>query len=80
MANPGWPIAELGALNRSYAAVAAAAIVAFMDPRGTQNQSPPAPIAAWWLGRTAYRDAWDLQHRIVAARAEGLIGDQLLLL
>jgi lipoyl(octanoyl) transferase len=51
-----------------------------MDPRGTQDQSAPAPIAAWWLGRTAYRDAWDLQHRIVAARAEGLIGDQLLLL
>jgi lipoyl(octanoyl) transferase len=51
-----------------------------MDPRGTQNQSAPAPIAAWWLGRTAYRDAWNLQHRIVAARAEGLIGDQLLLL
>jgi len=40
----------------------------------------PAPIAAWWLGRTPYRDAWDLQHRVVAARAAGLIGDQLLLL
>jgi lipoate-protein ligase B len=40
----------------------------------------PAPIAAWWLGRTLYRDAWDLQHRLVAARAAGLVGDQLLLL
>ncbi|MGD0247439.1 MAG: lipoyl(octanoyl) transferase LipB [Candidatus Limnocylindrales bacterium] len=39
-----------------------------------------APITAWWLGRVAYRDAWDLQHRVVAARADGLIGDQLLLL
>ena len=38
------------------------------------------PITAWWLGRTGYRDAWDLQHRLVAARAAGLIGDQLLLL
>src|SRR5450759_3993302 len=38
------------------------------------------PIAAWWLGRTAYRDAWDLQHRLVAARYAGRIGDQLLLL
>jgi lipoyl(octanoyl) transferase len=38
------------------------------------------PIAAWWLGRVGYRDAWDLQHRLVAARAAGLIGDQLLLL
>jgi lipoyl(octanoyl) transferase len=52
-----------------------------MDNRA--QDMPPfaaAPIAAWWLGRTPYRDAWDLQHRIVAARAEGLIGDQLLLL
>jgi lipoyl(octanoyl) transferase len=40
----------------------------------------PAPITAWWLGRTAYRDAWDLQHRLVAARYAGRIGDQLLLL
>ena len=39
-----------------------------------------APLTAWWLGRTLYRDAWDLQHRLVAARLEGLIGDQLLLL
>jgi lipoyl(octanoyl) transferase len=42
--------------------------------------STTAPITAWWLGRTLYRDAWDLQHRVVAARAEGRIGDQLLLL
>lgn len=42
--------------------------------------SSPAPITAWWLGRTPYRDAWDLQHRLVSARAAGLIGDQLLLL
>ncbi|HEX7491350.1 MAG TPA: lipoyl(octanoyl) transferase LipB [Candidatus Limnocylindrales bacterium] len=41
---------------------------------------PEAPITAWWIGRTAYRDAWQLQHRLVAARAEGLIGDQILLL
>lgn len=39
-----------------------------------------SPIAAWWLGRTAYRDAWNLQHRLVTARAAGSIGDQLLLL
>jgi lipoyl(octanoyl) transferase len=47
--------------------------------------TPPAadsapPIAAWWLGRVPYRDAWDLQHRLVAARNAGAIGDQLLLL
>src|SRR5664280_3517274 len=33
------------------------------------------PIAAWWLGRTAYRDAWDLQRRLVAARYAGRIGE-----
>ena len=33
-----------------------------------------------WLGRIAYRAAWDLQHRLVAARADGQIGDRLLLL
>ena len=41
---------------------------------------PARPLTVWWLGRTAYRDAWDLQHRLVAARAAGLIDDQLLLL
>jgi lipoyl(octanoyl) transferase len=45
-----------------------------------EDPARPAPIDAWWLGRTGYRDAWDLQHRIVAARAAGTIGDQLLLL
>ena len=60
------------------------AIVAVMDrltevTPGTAARHAP-PITAWWLGRTPYRDAWDLQHRLVAARAAGLIGDQLLLL
>lgn len=32
-----------------------------------------------WLGRVAYREAWSLQHELVASRAEGTIGDQLLL-
>ena len=40
----------------------------------------PSSIGAWWLGRTAYRDAWDLQHRLVSTRVSGSIGDQLLLL
>ena len=53
--------------------------------RHAQDQPPGAaaaapPIAAWWLGRMRYREAWDLQHRLVAARAAGSIGDQLLLL
>jgi lipoyl(octanoyl) transferase len=37
-------------------------------------------IAVRWLGRVAYRDAWNLQKRLAAARADGRIGDQLLLL
>lgn len=60
------------------------AIVAAMDRLAQDSPSPTAvsaaPITAWWLGRTQYRDAWDLQHRLVAARAAGLIGDQLILL
>ena len=33
-----------------------------------------------WLGRIAYREAWQRQHELVSARAAGLIPDQLLLL
>ncbi len=38
------------------------------------------PIAAEWLGRIGYRDAWQLQRELVDQRAEGAIGDRLLLL
>jgi len=59
-------------------------IVAAMDDQDREQSArapqPGAPITAWWLGRTGYRDAWQLQHRLVTARAGGLIGDQLLLL
>jgi lipoyl(octanoyl) transferase len=44
------------------------------------TSAPPASIRVRWLGRVAYDDAWDLQHRVAAARAHGRIGDQLLLL
>ncbi len=37
-------------------------------------------IRAAWLGRIDYHDAWDLQHRLVAARVDDRIGDHLLLL
>ncbi|HEY8870892.1 MAG TPA: lipoyl(octanoyl) transferase LipB [Candidatus Limnocylindrales bacterium] len=40
----------------------------------------PGSLTATWLGRTGYRDAWALQKRLAAARADELIGDQLLLL
>jgi lipoyl(octanoyl) transferase len=39
-----------------------------------------ADLTAWWLGRVPYREAWDLQHRLMLARREGAVGDQLLLL
>jgi lipoyl(octanoyl) transferase len=38
------------------------------------------PIAASWLGRIAYREAWALQKRLVDARVAGEIPDTLLLL
>ena len=38
------------------------------------------PLRARWLGRVPYRTAWDLQRQLAAARADGLIDDQLLLL
>src|SRR5262245_59042422 len=44
------------------------------------SEGARAPIDARWLGRVAYRDAWDLQKRLAAARADGEIADRLLLL
>jgi lipoyl(octanoyl) transferase len=38
------------------------------------------PIEATWLGRIAYRDAWDRQKASVERRVAGEIADQLLLL
>jgi lipoyl(octanoyl) transferase len=38
------------------------------------------PLEVRWLGRVPYREAWDLQHELVAARRNGEIPDQLLLL
>ena len=39
-----------------------------------------APLEVRWLGRVGYRDAWRLQHNLVASRRAGDIPDQLLLL
>jgi len=38
------------------------------------------PLVAHWMGRVPYREAWDLQKMLAAARADGRIGDRLLLL
>jgi lipoyl(octanoyl) transferase len=40
----------------------------------------PAPIVARWLGRVDYREAHALQRGLAGERADGRIGDQLLLL
>jgi lipoyl(octanoyl) transferase len=39
-----------------------------------------ATLRAAWLGRIAYREAWDLQKRLASARADGEADDVLLLL
>ena len=38
------------------------------------------PLEIKWLGRVAYRDAWEMQHELVAQRRANSIADQLLLL
>ena len=47
----------------------------FDEPTGV-----PDPITARWLGRIDYREAHALQKRLVAERADGQTGDQILLL
>ena len=49
-------------------------------PERSGSTPGPGPIAASWLGRVDYREALALQKRLVAERADGAIGDQLLLL
>src|SRR5262245_57472988 len=41
---------------------------------------PRDPIAAQWLGRIGYREAWQLQKDLVGRRVAGDVGDTLLLL
>jgi lipoyl(octanoyl) transferase len=41
---------------------------------------PADRLTAHWLDRVDYRATWDLQRALAAARADGRIGDQLLLL
>ena len=48
---------------------------------GRRGSTPePGPIAASWLGRVDYHEALALQKRLAGERADGRIGDRLLLL
>ena len=51
-----------------------------MGPCYRPGVKPAPPIAARWLGRIGYRDAWALQKELLEERASGAIPDQLLLL
>ena len=51
-----------------------------LEPAARPEGAIAPAITAHWLGRIAYRDAWDLQKRLARARAADRIGDQLLLL
>jgi lipoyl(octanoyl) transferase len=47
---------------------------------GRTGSTPvPGPVVASWLGRMAYREALELQHRLASERSDGRIPDQLLL-
>ena len=49
-------------------------------PEWSGSTHEPGSIVARWLGRIDYHDALALQKRLLAARADEAIGDQLLLL
>jgi lipoyl(octanoyl) transferase len=51
-----------------------------LEPAARPERSSVPSITAHWLGRVAYREAWDLQKALARARAADAIGDQLLLL
>jgi lipoyl(octanoyl) transferase len=56
-------------------------IATIPQQQGTRGgERAPDPIHATWLGRVAYREAWELQRRLAAARANEESGDRLLLL
>ena len=55
-------------------------VIETLAPVPSGSTPDAGPIVASWLGRVDYHEALALQKRLVAERAEGRIGDQLLLL
>ena len=58
----------------------AVVVIETLAPMPSGSTPDAGPIVASWLGRVDYREALDLQKRLVTERAEGRIGDRLLLL
>ena len=51
-----------------------------LDPIRPPIETPETgPVEAVWLGRRGYREVWALQRELAAARADGRVGDRLLL-
>jgi lipoyl(octanoyl) transferase len=55
-------------------------VIETLAPMPSGSTPDAGPIVATWLGRVDYHEALELQKRLVTDRAEGRIGDQLLLL
>ena len=55
-------------------------VIETLAPVPSGSTPDAGPIVASWLGRVDYHEALELQKRLVTDRAEGRIGDQLLLL
>jgi lipoyl(octanoyl) transferase len=51
-----------------------------LAPERSGSTPVPGPIVVTWLGRVGYREALAFQKRLVVERAQGRIGDRLLLL
>ena len=55
-------------------------VIETLAPLPSGSTPGAGPIVASWLGRVDYHEALELQKRLVVERAQGRIGDQLLLL
>jgi len=66
--------------RRSSSCYRADVAIEALTPVRSGSTSEPGPIVATWLGRIGYREAHDLQRRLVTERAEERIPDQFLLL